>query len=210
MIYLTSPSEVEGTVSLPMIAFSLLGDTLELNRYELLIFTSKQAVKSTELLNPLWKKLPCISIGSSTSQQIEAFGGTVVHQANTFDAKTLSKEILAKYQNKKMLYLRPKVVSFDMKSFLHTKGLDIAEQEIYETLCIAHGEDEKPVKNAIIIFTSPSTVKCFFHNFTWDESYTAILIGESTKAHLPKNVKYKVARTPTIEACIVKAKQLIG
>jgi uroporphyrinogen-III synthase len=193
-----------------MIAFSLLGESIELNSYDLLIFTSKQSVKSAERLNPLWKHVPCISIGSATSRQIEELGGSIVHQSQVFDGKTLSKEISKNFRYKKMLYLRPKVVSFDMKSFLKTEGLEIDEQVLYETSCIAYAKAQAPSKNAIIIFTSPSTIDCFFKSFTWDNSYIAVVIGASTKLKLPTHVRSEVANEATIDACIAKAHQLLN
>ena len=68
--------------------------------------------------------------------------------------------------------------------------------------------EEKPKENAIIIFTSPSTIRCFFKNFEWHESYIAILIGHATKEHLPKVCRYVIADEPLIDACVKKAKEV--
>jgi len=46
-------------------------------------------------------------------------------------------------------------------------------------------------------------------NFTWDESYTAVVIGEATKEHLPENARYEVADTALIDSCIAKATQIL-
>lgn len=63
----------------------------------------------------------------------------------------------------------------------------------------------KPEENAVIIFTSPSTIKCFFESFEWHKSYMAILIGHATKVHLPKVCQYVIADEPLIDSCIEKA-----
>ena len=107
------------------------------------------------------------------------------------------------------MYLRPKEVSFDAKTFLAKAGIALQEQIIYETSCIRYEKKDKPGKNAIIIFTSPSTIHCFLKNFAWDASYTAVVIGEATKVHLPAKVRYEVADRPTIDDCILKAKQIL-
>lgn len=107
------------------------------------------------------------------------------------------------------MYLRPKEVFFDVKQFLSHAGLEITEHIIYQTSCVQYTNTDKPCKNAIIIFTSPSTIHCFLKNFKWDKSYMAVVIGESTKKHLPDDVKCVVADEPMIEACIKKAKSLI-
>jgi len=208
-IYLLSPVIYEDTVSLPMIQFTLAVDSLDISSYDLLMFTSKQAVKSAETLNPKWKEIPCLSIGSATTKQIELLGGKVVYQPMSFYGKVLSEDIVIKFRDKHIVYLRPKKVSFDSKDFLASKGLILDEKIIYETTCKMYAENEKPKNNAIIIFTSPSTIHCFLKNFQWDNSYTAVVIGEATKEHLPENVRYEVADEPTIDACVSKAKHIL-
>jgi len=209
MIYLLSPLLKEETIHLPMIRFSLLPSTIDFSKCDTLMFTSKQAVKSVEALNPEWKKYPCFAIGAATAKEIESLGGKVVYQPKSFYGETLSQDIITQFQDKKILYLRPKEVSFDSKNFLAKAGLELQEQIIYETSCIRYEKKEKPVKNAIIIFTSPSTIHCFLKNFEWDESYTAVVIGEATKVHLPTHARYEVADRPLIEACIIKANQIL-
>ena len=209
MIYLLSPLKKEGCFYLPMIDFSLIEQDLKFDTCDTLMFTSKQAVKSAEALNPKWKSIPCLAIGTSTAKTIESLGGTVLYQPSSFYGKTLSEAILTRFKDKHILYLRPKEVSFDSKSFLAKEGIDLQEQIIYETSCIKYTKEDKPDKNAIIIFTSPSTIHCFLENFTWDESFTAVVIGEATKEHLPQNACYEVADTPLIDSCIAKAKEIL-
>ena len=208
MIYLLSPLAKEGCVHLPMIDFSLLDVTFDLSGCDTLMFTSKQAVKSAEALNPEWKKLPCLAIGAATAKTIESLGGEVIYRPRSFYGETLSQDIVTMFHDKKILYLRPKEVSFDSKQFLAKAGIRLQEKIIYETSCISYEEKDKPAKDAIIIFTSPSTIHCFLKNFTWNESYTAVVIGEATKEHLPENARYEVADTPLIDSCIEKAKEL--
>ena len=209
MIYLLSPKKKEETLSLLMIQFSLITQILDLSCYDLLMFTSKQAVLSADSLNKAWKKIPCLAIGKATAKQIKTLGGEVLYQPNNFYAKDLAQEIAQQFKNKKILYLRPKEVSFDSKSFLASQGIVLDEKIIYETSCVKYSKKDKPKKNAIIIFTSPSTIKCFFKNFEWDESYRAVVIGEATKVHLPNEVREVfVAKKPLIESCVEMARNL--
>ncbi len=209
MIYLLSPVSREGTTPLPIIRFSLLCSTIDFSTCDTLLFTSKQAVKSAEALNPEWKKYPCLAIGSATAKEIESLGGKVMYQPKSFYAETLSQDIITQFKDKNILYLRPKEVSFDSKKFLAKAGIELQEQIIYETSCISYEKEEKPGKNAIIIFTSPSTIHCFLKNFEWDESYTAVVIGKATTVHLPPHAYYEIADRPTIDACILKANQIL-
>jgi uroporphyrinogen-III synthase len=182
---------------------------IDFSACDTLMFTSKQAVLSAESINPKWKDIPCLAIGTATAKQIDDLGGKVVYQPSSFYGESLSQEIIEKFHDKKILYLRPKEISFDSKAFLSKAHINLKEQIIYETTCVAYTPKDAPKKNAIIIFTSPSTIRCFFKNFAWDESYTAVVIGKSTKNHLPKNVCYVVANEPTIDACIDKAHEVL-
>ena len=208
-IYLLSPTPKEGTVALPMIAFTTTAEYLSLEGVDTLMFTSKQAVKVADAIDPAWKKLPSIAIGGATKKQIEALGGEVIYHPKSFYGESLAHDIATFFRERKLLYLRPKEVSFDSKAFLEKEGITLKEQIIYETGCMAYKADEAPPKGAIIIFTSPSTIHCFFKQFIWDESYDAVIIGNATKAHLPAHVRYHVAKEPLIDACIAKAQEIL-
>ncbi|KYJ86267.1 uroporphyrinogen-III synthase [Sulfurovum riftiae] len=207
-IYLLSPTSRADTRSLPMIRFETVADRIDFSQCDTLMFTSKQAVVTADWIDKRWKEYPCIAIGGATKQQIESLGGEVLYHPKSFYGEALSQDIVNYFSGRKILYLRPKEVSFDSKGFLEKAGIELQEQIIYETGCIEYTEEEKPVKNAIIIFTSPSTIHCFLKNFKWDESYTAVVIGRATKVHLPENAAYVIADEPLISACIEKAKSL--
>jgi len=207
-IYLLSPTPREDTLSLPMITFKSTVEHIDFTTCDTLMFTSKQAVVTANELDKNWKKYPCIAIGPATKRQIEDLGGEVIYFPKEFYGENLSRDIAAFFKEKKLLYLRPKEVSFDSKGFLEKAGITLQEQVIYETSCIQYTLDEKPQKDAIIIFTSPSTIHCFFKNFDWDESYTAVVIGKATLVHLPPQVNYHIADEALISACIEKAKQI--
>lgn len=209
LIYLLSPVAQEGTIHLPMIAFKLISEKIDFSECDILMFTSKQAVKSAAALSDEWKKYPCLAIGSATAKEIESLGGKVLYQPSSFYAESLGQDIITRFKDKKILYLRPKEVSFDSKAFLAQAGITLQEQIIYETNCVVYDQKEKPSENAIIIFTSPSTIECFLKNFQWDASYTAVIIGEATKAHLPSYVQYEIANKPLISECILKAKEIL-
>ncbi|MBD3788789.1 MAG: uroporphyrinogen-III synthase [Campylobacterales bacterium] len=207
-IYLLSPSKKEGVVSLPIISFALKSKKIEFDDCDTLLFTSKQAVISAEKIDERWKVYPCIAIGPATAQQIRSFGGTVLYEPGSFYGETLAADIVRFFKTRKLLYLRPKEVSFDSRSFLEKNGVNITEQVIYETSCVTYDKHQAPLKNAVIIFTSPSSIQCFFKNFKWDESYTAVVIGKATLKHLPDGISYAIADEPLIDACIKKAKAL--
>ncbi len=208
-IYLLSPTPREGTEPLPMIEFSLTANTIEFGESDTLMFTSKQAVKSAEAIDPSWKKYPTVAIGGATKAQIEALGGRVIYHPEYFYGKSLAEDIVRFFSDRKLLYLRPKEVSFDSKTYLQKVGIALQEQIIYETACRKYARQMKPEEGSIIIFTSPSTIRCFLKNFGWDSSYKAVVIGEATKAHLPSEAETYVADRPLIDACVEKAREVL-
>jgi uroporphyrinogen-III synthase len=209
MIYLLSPLKKEGTYSLPMISFETVAKSIDFSSIDTLMFTSKQAVVTADTLDKGWRKFPSIAIGGATKKKIEELGGEVVYHPKAFYAKSLAEDIKSFFTDKNLLYLRPKEVSFDSKGYLAKSGIVLNEQIIYQTSCVGYTEEKKPPKNSIIIFTSPSTIHCFFKNFEWDGSYRAVLIGHATKEHLPEGCAYEVADVPLIDSCIAKAKEML-
>ena len=209
MIYLLSPLKKEGTYSLPMISFETTANKIDFSSCNTLIFTSKQAVVSANNIDKNWKDYPSIAIGGATKSKIEELGGEVIYHPKEFYGESLAKDIKEYFSDKKLLYLRPKEVSFDSKGYLEKSGVYLEEQIIYETSCICYDIENRPKKNAIIIFTSPSTIRCFFKSFIWDKSYRAVLIGHATKEHLPSGCRYEIADVPLINSCIEKAKEML-
>jgi len=207
-IYLTSPLKKDGTISIPMIEFTIIADSIELDGIDTIMFTSKQAVSSAEAIDSRWKEIPVIAIGPATQKRVEELGGEVIYRPKEFYGSVLADDIKSFFSDRKILYLRPKVISFDSKSYLSKYGIDIKEQIIYETTCIKYAKDLAPREGSIIIFTSPSTIHCFLKNFAWDSSYTAVVIGKATLEHLPKGAKFAIADTPSIDSCVKKALEI--
>jgi uroporphyrinogen-III synthase len=207
-IYLTSPLKKEGTRALPMIEFSRIARKLDFGDADTLMFTSKQAVSFANEIDPKWREYPSIAIGPATKKRIESLGGEVIYSPSSFYGKVLAEDIARFFASRKILYLRPAVVSFDSKAHLAAKGITLREQVIYETLCREYRRDEKPPENSIIVFTSPSTIHCFLKNFGWDESYTAVVIGKATLEHLPENADFAISEIPSIDSCIEAATKL--
>ncbi len=207
-IYLTSPVLRQGTESLPMITFRMVADTIDYQECDTLMFTSKQAVASAETIDPHWKTYPTIAIGAATAAQIERLGGTVLYHPKRFYGETLAQEVLERFRSRRILYLRPRVVSFDSRAFLAQAGYTLREQILYETVCRTYSADAAPPPGAIVVFTSPSTIHCFLKRFAWRDDYTAIVIGEATRKHLPSECDYRVAPYPLIDACLETARQI--
>ena len=204
-IYLLSPKLKEATEPLPMIEFETIAKSIDFSKCDTLMFTSKQAVVTAEQIDTTWKEIPTIAIGIATKKQIEELGGRVIYHPKHFYGSQLADDIKENFSTKKILYLRPKKISFDSRAYLAQNGIELQEQIIYQTICREYDKSSQPPLNSIIIFTSPSTIECFLSNFEWHSSYTAVVIGESTKVHLPKGCDFVVSDVPLIDSCIDRA-----
>ncbi|WP_456434022.1 uroporphyrinogen-III synthase [Nitratifractor sp.] len=208
-IYLTSPKPVEGTIALPMIRFEIVADTIDYQGCDTLMFTSKQAVRSAEAIDPGWKRLPALAIGPATENEIRRLGGEVLYRPERFYGHALAEDMVRFFHTRRILYLRPATVSFDSRGFLRRHGIELHEQIIYRTACREYPPLVAPEPGAIVVFTSPSTIRCFLENFPWRQDYTAVVIGEATREHLPPGARYAVASEPTITACVEAARRLV-
>ena len=206
-IYLCSPKEYKGTIFLPMIEFTRLKKSIDLSDVDTILFTSKQAIIYTNEISNEWKSKKILAVGSATAKMAKELGATDIYHPKEFYGEVLANDIVAKFSDGKIVYIRPKVVSFDSKEFLSQNGIDIKEEILYETTCKEHSAKEFE-KGAVVIFTSPSTIECFFKSFNWDSSYKAVVIGKSTLKNLPQNVTAFVANEATIASCVAKAQDI--
>ena len=207
-IYLCSPKKFEDTISLPMIEFTRLKDSIDLSDVDTILFTSKQAIIYLDEISNDWKSKKILAVGSATAKMAKELGATDIYHPKKFYGEVLANDILTNFSSSKIVYIRPKVVSFDSKAFLSNKNIDIKEEILYKTTCKKQSIKELE-KGSTIIFTSPSTIDCFFKSLKWDSSYKAIVIGKSTLKNLPKNVTAYIANEATIASCIQKAQEIV-
>ncbi len=201
MVYILSSTPVEGAKNLAVIRQRFFDLAIDFLSYDYLIFTSKNGVIAAQRISQDWKRVPSIVIGQATAQMVERLGGQVAFVASKFYGEELAKEIRQHFDPKKRyLFLRPKVVSSDLKELLEEFSLE--ERIVYETQCVECGELEAPKRGAIIIFSSPSTVSCFFRCLSWDESYLAYALGKKTAAALPRDIEYRLCRGKTLQECV--------
>ena len=208
-IFVLSQKKFASAQNLPVIIFEYFDKKVDLSNYDALIFTSKNGVLAIDRVDEKWKALPSYSIGSGTSKAIKALGGKIVYEAKSSYGDDFAKEIKKRLQAKRVLFLRPKVVTSHLNTILKEAGIALEELVIYETKCNACENLTTPPKNAYIIFSSPSTITCFLKCFSWDDSYKAIVIGTKTASFMPSDIPYILSKKQTIDACIALAKEKI-
>ncbi len=207
-IYILSEKKYAGAENLPCINIRFLPQKIDVSDYDALIFSSKNGVAAMEQCNKAWKEKPSFAIGLATCEAIQSLNGSCIYQANSSYGDHFAKEIKSRLKGKKVLFIRPKVVTSSLNTILLDAGVLLDEAVLYETICAKCEQLKKPEKNAVIIFSSPSTISCFFNCFSWDESYQAVVIGEKTASYMPLDIHYQQANKQTIPSCIETAYKL--
>lgn len=205
MIYLLSHTQKKGVKHIKIIDINFLHPNMGHEDFDALIFTSKNAVKALNELDFPWQNIPAFTIGEATTNEVLNLHGKVKYTSKTSHGDEFAKEIKPLLHNKKILFPRAKKTVSNIKEILSSSH--VKEVIVYETLCKTCQTIEKPPSNSTLIFTSPSTIKCFLRCFTWDKSYKVICIGKKTANYLPKSTPYKIPQTQSIDECIELAKQ---
>jgi uroporphyrinogen-III synthase len=204
-IYLLSNQKYVDIINLEVFKIKYIKSEIDLLKYDALIFTSKNAVYSLDSFNKNWKKIPSFVIAPKTAQVIKKLGGNIVFTGITSHGNEFAKELVDLLKNKKVLYVKALKTVSNLVVILKENGILLDEFVAYETSCKESNiilED-----NSIFIFTSPSSVECFFKQYSWKDSYKAIVIGKTTADYLPNNINFIVSSETSIDACINLAKQ---
>jgi len=207
-IYLLNEDKYKNAINLPMIKINFFQKEIDLQSYDALIFTSKNGVRAIDKIDKNWINKDIYSIGQGTSKEIKKYNANLVYTAKSSYGNSFALEIKERLKNKKVLFLRAKVVTSKLNKILIEADIKLDEETVYETTCRAYEEEKLIDKNSIIIFTSPTTVNCFFKNFKWDKSYKAISIGKVTASFIPSYVNNIISEKQTIINCIKIAKTL--
>jgi len=204
-IYLLTSEKYDGILNYPVIKINFFSPSISFKNIDYLIFTSKNGVRAVNNITDEWKKIPSFAIGKATAKEIEKLGGIVKFTAKLSYGEDFAKEINDKFKYKTFLFLRAKEIVSNINKYF--KQNTLKELIIYETICNKPNFNIK--KPAIIIFTSPSTVKCFakINDF---ENVLPIAIGEKTKKFLLQFTKKNIfmPERPSIQKCVNLAKNL--
>lgn len=203
-IYLLNDQKYQDIENLDVFGIEYIPSNIDLSTYDALIFTSKNAIYSLDSFNKIWKNIPAYAIAPKTANIIEKLGGKLVFTGETSHGDEFANELILKLKDKKVLYIKALKTVSNLVEILKTNQIDIEELVTYKTSCKKSNiilED-----NSIFIFTSPSSVECFFKQYTWNKTYKAIVIGKTTANYLPANINYKISSITSIEECIKLAK----
>ncbi len=207
-ILVLNDREYEGAGNLQVIEFNFFEREINLSNYDALIFTSINGVKAIDRISDSWRELSSYAIGSATYAKLKELGANVVFSAKSSYGDDFADEIKSILASKRVLFVRPKVVTSKLNEILLSNGVLLDELVLYETKCVDNSKTSKPQKDSTIIFSSPSTIECFFRYFEWDDSYTAVVIGTKTASYMPPNIRYELSPKPNINEAIRFAQKL--
>ncbi len=198
-IYLLNDQKYDGIKNLPVFTINYLPCPINFDDYDYIIFTSKNTIKAIDSFSDTWQTTPALTIAPNTAKTVKTYGGTVEFVGTKSYGDEFAMEILDIVASKRVLFLRAKKVMSSLYNILTKQGIDITENIIYETLVLTLDKALQPPPHSIIVFSSPSTVAGFLHNFSWDSSYKAVAIGKTTADSLPSYIGYTMAKTPSIK-----------
>ena len=206
-IILLNDLKYEGIINMPIFKIEYIEASIDLSQYDALIFTSKNAICAIDSFNKEWKGIPSYCIAPKTASVVKSHNGQVEFIGKKSHGNEFAQELIPLLKNKKSLYIRASKTVSKLTEILKNNYIEIEELIAYQTKC---NEDEftKPRENSIIVFTSPSSVECFFKRFVWNNTYKAVVIGKTTAKYLPQNIEYEISQTQNIDTCIKLALSL--
>ncbi len=207
-IYILSDKKVKWAKNLPVFEIEPIKQDVDLSHYDALIFTSKNAIYSIDAMDKNWKKKPAYVIAPETAKIVKHLGGNLKFVGKEKHGDQFALEIAEKLKHQKVLYLRASKVVSNLVNILKTNDIICDELVIYQTVCKPFDKKITLPKHATVIFSSPSTIECFFKNISWDKSFKAISIGKTTAQYFPENITPVISDTTSLESCVKKAIEL--
>ena len=201
-IYLFSISSHEDTISINSLDIKLLKPKIDFSQYDYLIITSKQTSKVLQQYckeDYIEKKALCVSTQSAKSY--ENLDGQVLEIGAGYGDNLIDK-IKLYPKSVRWLYLRAKIVASDFVQICKNEGYNIDEIVVYESSCSKEIQNINVEDDATLIFTSPSSIKCFMKNNLFTSRNRVIVIGSTTAKTLPKEINYQQSELPTIKSCL--------
>ncbi|MDN5103871.1 uroporphyrinogen-III synthase [Aliarcobacter butzleri] len=205
-IYLLNEQKHENVENLEVFQIEYIKSNIDLKKYDALVFTSKNGVKAINSFNQDWKNIPSYAIAQKTANTIIKLGGVVEFIGNSGHGNDFAYELKNVLKDKKVLYVKALKTVSNLPNILKENGIFLDEIIAYKTSCKKSNIILE--ENSIFIFTSPSSVECFFKQYSWKNSYKAIVIGKTTAEFLPSNINYEISSQTSVEECIKLAKQL--
>jgi uroporphyrinogen-III synthase len=186
-VYLISKTPYEGVIHIPILTISFLNPTIDFTQYEGIILTSKQALIALENYTFTWENLHCICVSDSTAEAAQHAGAMHIEVGNGY-GKSIPDVLHSKKRQGKWLYIRPKVIASEWLERAREQGIVVDEVVVYETICNKDANAFSISDDALLVFTSPSSIECFCASYSILPSHSIVAIGKTTQSAF-KNAK---------------------
>jgi uroporphyrinogen-III synthase len=206
-IYLVSKTPYEGVIHIPVLTISFLNPPIDFTQYEGVVFTSKQGIEALKNYSLDWSSLKCIAVSKATAQYAEKAGAKEVEIADGYGV-SIPDVLNSKVRSGKWLYLRPKVIASDWVEHPRSSGIIIDEAIVYETICNDETTQYTIQENGILIFTSPSSIRCFLQNHRILSTQDVVVIGTTTQNALPQGTFSHLSDTTSVQSAVDMARQI--
>ncbi|WP_457749812.1 uroporphyrinogen-III synthase [Sulfurimonas sp.] len=207
-VYLFSISSHPDACHVNSLDITFFRPEIDFSKYDALIITSKQASKALEQYDKkVYSNKPALCISVQSAKSFERLGGQVLGIGKGY-GDTLSEQIKFYPKETKWLYLRAKVIASDFVFTCNEMGYNIEEKIVYASHCSQAIKEVEVEDEAVLIFTSPSSVECFLKNHTLLQTHKVIVIGKTTAKAIPKDCSYILSKDTTIENCMQIARSL--
>ncbi len=201
-IYLLSSKKVDGAINLPVMEIKYINQNIDYKEYDALIITSKYALTSIDSFTSTWKEKPIYVIAPQTAKVVKKLNGNLKFTGTTNNGNDFALELIEILKNKKVLYLRGEKIVSSLSDILNQSDIKCDDIIVYESICKKYDKKQILPKHSIIIFSSPSTIKCFFKNYNWDDSFKTVAFGKTTAGYLPKDINTTIAKNSSLRNCI--------
>jgi len=199
-IYLFSATSHPDAIHVNSLDFNFFTPDIDFSNYDYLVLTSKKAVDALQNYDKKdYINIPALCISRFTKEYYEKFGGKILDVGDGIGSN-LQRIIDTYPKEKRFLYLRAKEIAGEG---LHVENIIVYESRCSDEILNFKLED----KDSVLIFTSPSSVKCFLKNNFLHVEQKVIVIGTTTAKALPTNINYKISDKTSIESCIKLASQ---
>lgn len=203
-IYLISKTPCPGVIHIPVLRISFLAPAIDFSRYDGLVFTSKQGIEAMKNYPETWKRLRCVCVSEPTAQYAREAGAREVYAAQGYGVQIPALlETLG--HDAKWLYVRPREVASEWAETARFSGLSVEEAVVYETVCNPDAAGMKVAEDGVLIFTSPSTVRCFLEQYSFKTAHTAVAIGTTTLRAIPEGTEVYVSESPSVASAVKTA-----
>lgn len=205
-IYLFSKTFYPDVNHIPILVPTYLQPCIDFSSYDYIIATSKETITALDKIGD-WKDLPVLAISEATAEYVRKQGGNLLDVAEGY-GKSIISLVNKKYKKLKALHPHAKIIAYDIESEFKKLGIEIDSFIVYETSCSKTIKVQLPT-DAICIFTSPSSVKCFLQKYEFLRTYKIVCIGKTTALALPKDLSYVLSEKTSVESTIIKAKSFL-